>query len=328
MSPIYFEKSAGADWPLEVNFGADGSSWKDLFSTDPIATATVTDWDDNALTGIVAGAPSINSTGLIVQTRLSGGVSGQTYYIKIAATSTTSGYVAEAFLVCSVKPDPFDNTLLLTVKEFRDFTGLSTTAMPNEQAEILCKAVTKVIENYVGRELVSAQRTEYYSGNGTKFVILRNYPVTSVTSVHLDQRGYFGADVNAFDSTAELFEGTDWALVKDGSQAKSGMIVRIPGVWLEYPSRRETFRLTRDLVPNHGNIKVVYTAGYTTIPFDIKMAAAQIIIKSKQYLTVGGPLKSERLGDHSYEVMRSFFMTAPDLGTVRQILSNYKDVGW
>jgi hypothetical protein len=103
MIDIEIEKSPNEDWLLEINFGKPGSDWRAMFLADPIFSATATDWDGGALSGITAGTPAIDSTGLIVQTRIAGGTAGTTYQIKIKATSTTNGYDGEAFVTCYVR---------------------------------------------------------------------------------------------------------------------------------------------------------------------------------------------------------------------------------
>lgn len=85
------EKSPGDDMPYNWNFENE-----DVFDTDPIVSAVVTDWEDNPLAGIVVGVPVINSP--IVQTRIQSGVAGTTYELKCKATSTTAAYDREAFL--------------------------------------------------------------------------------------------------------------------------------------------------------------------------------------------------------------------------------------
>jgi Phage gp6-like head-tail connector protein len=54
-----------------------------------------------------------------------------------------------------------------------------------------------VFENYTHRRFSQDTYTEFASGNGTKYVILKNYPVQSILNVWMDYNGYFGFGVNA-----------------------------------------------------------------------------------------------------------------------------------
>ena len=93
------EKSPGDDLPWNWDY-----SDEDVFSADPITSFVATDWNDGTLSGIVVGGPSYASP--IVQTRISGGTKGQTYYIKGKATNA-GGEDREAFLQLTVRiPTP------------------------------------------------------------------------------------------------------------------------------------------------------------------------------------------------------------------------------
>lgn len=217
---------------------------------------------------------------------------------------------------------------LITVTEFRTFTGSSFSNISDAQLTALIDATSVVIENYIGYPLLSATHVDYYSGNNTKFIVLRVKPVTSITSVYHDPNAYFETRSGSFDSTTLLTSGVDYALQeKDSTTSKSALLVRIKGVWPEYPRYREAFKLSKDFVPSHGDIKVTYVAGYATIPSDIKLAVVQIVVRLLTSLRFTGPLKAEKLGDHSYELF-AVTKAMNELASVRQILSKYKDVPW
>ena len=92
-------KSPGDDLPYNWDFSDEA-----VFTTGPITAAEVTDWQGNPVTGVVVGAPAISSP--IVQTRISGGTAGTTYYLKCRATNA-AGYDREAFLALWVSlPTP------------------------------------------------------------------------------------------------------------------------------------------------------------------------------------------------------------------------------
>ena len=95
------DKSVADDMPYEWDF-----SDEEVFDTDPIGSATVTDWDGSAVSGITVGSPAIS--GSIVQTRISGGTVNTTYYLKCKATSTTNGYDRDGFLKLLVRKPSTD----------------------------------------------------------------------------------------------------------------------------------------------------------------------------------------------------------------------------
>jgi hypothetical protein len=133
-----------------------------------------------------------------------------------------------------------------------------------------------MVKRFLGRSLESTSYTERLDGNGRDFIRLANYPVISVTSVNVDAGWDFDPDN---DEDAE-----DYYL-----DAEPGLIFHTTGVWSE--GRR--------------NIKVVYSAGYATLPKDVVHAAniivADLYTRAKQ-LAGGGiqnELAQEDLGDRN-----------------------------
>ena len=204
-------------------------------------------------------------------------------------------------------------------------------------------AADKAVKTYCGRDFESATYTEFYSGTGRRDLVLRQRPVTSVTSVHLDPDGYYGDGPGAFASTTLLTAGIDYVLIKDdGTSGKSGLIRRLGGLasttggevgWYPPVGRRGT--LAAEYKPvwpfGDGNIKVVYVAGYaaTAIPLDLVQAvhnlAAFMLLIAKR----GGMVpQSESLGSYSYSLALHSLGTAPELGTSRQLLSRYRELSW
>lgn len=105
MRAVRLDKSPNDDLPYNFNF-----SDEDVFaSPNPITTATLTDWDGNAITGITVGSPAISSP--IVQVQISGGTAGNDtakgtkYLVKCKATNAR-GDDRDGFLELTVRlPD-------------------------------------------------------------------------------------------------------------------------------------------------------------------------------------------------------------------------------
>lgn len=119
--------------------------------------------------------------------------------------------------------------------------------------EGLINRASQLVASYCGRNFVSASRTEYYDGNGEPELILKNYPVTVLTSLHDDTERSFGSD-------SEIDTSEDVQL--DGN---AGIIT----LWNNEVS----------FIKGRGNVKVVYTAGYvkgSTVPYDLQEAVLMI----------------------------------------------------
>lgn len=211
---------------------------------------------------------------------------------------------------------------ILTAEEYATFAGLpSVTPLATYQA--LCEAAGQAIEDYLGRPLEKMSRTEFYSANGTKTLALRAYPVWSVTEVRYDPRAWFGGAVGAFDATTILTEGVDYTLQYTDTVSKTGLLIRITGVWPEFPRRREIYKLTQDLVPQWGDVKVTYVGGYDPVPSPIKLACAQLVTRARDLVKLGAPKTGERLGDWSYQLAHAL-RGNPEIGSLRQLLARYR----
>lgn len=210
---------------------------------------------------------------------------------------------------------------LTTLSAVKTFLGISDTSEDDKLTAMVASA-DAAIKQYCGRQLESATRTEYYSGDGSSVLLLRQRPVTSVTSVHVDASGYAGQGTDAFGSSTAWTAGTDFFVrFTDESERNTGELVAIKGpgaftadgnpkTWGEWPN-------------GVGNIKVVYLGGYTTVPDDLKLAANQIVAQLRNTAEVGRDLSGEKLGGYSYTIESSGL---PGIASARQILNKYRDL--
>lgn len=108
-------------------------------------------------------------------------------------------------------------------------------------------------------EFESASRTEYKSGDQSPMLFMDHHPITAITSVYDDNDLNYTADT--------LVASTDYSYV-----AEQGMIFLKAGYFAK----------------GTNNVKVTYTAGYTsaTLPEDLKLALAQLVIAD--YLELKG----------------------------------------
>jgi len=137
--------------------------------------------------------------------------------------------------------------------------------------DTLVAAVDGIVEDYCHRRFADVTYTEYYDGqSGQRRLCLRNYPIISVTSIHDDANRDYGTDtlVDADDYTFETGED-------------SNGIVHLHGTTLSKGIR---------------NIKVIYRAGYATIPKSLARAADLIVAslynRRKAQGTPGGSMGS------------------------------------
>ena len=102
-------------------------------------------------------------------------------------------------------------TTLLSVKT-QGGIAVSDTSR-DAQLRILIDGVTSLVKQQLNRNLESQQYLEYYSGDGSPLLLLRQYPVTTVSLVCVDDAGWFGAGPDSFAPTRNLIEGVDYALM-------------------------------------------------------------------------------------------------------------------
>lgn len=200
-----------------------------------------------------------------------------------------------------------------TVDKIKTHLGIPS-AVTSEDARLtqLLAEIEPAITNYIGRNLVSAARTEYLDGTGRPLLVLRHRPVTAIASVHVDGAGYYGHGEDGFPATSQWTIGNQFAPKSlEASEDNSGLLVALGGEWPR----------------GMGNIKVVYTAGYATMPLDLELAANQLVALVRSGTDKGGPLQSETIGKYAYTLLAGHVPgVAPEIGTIRGILNGYREV--
>lgn len=158
--------------------------------------------------------------------------------------------------------------------------------------DTLVAAVDGIVEDYCGRRFADTTYTDYFDGQlNQRRLLLPNYPIISVTSVHDDTDRTFGSDtlVSADDYTFKTGEDSDGIIYFHATTLGRGM----------------------------KNIKVVYRAGYATIPKPLARAA-DLIVASIYNRRKGAGRTSESLGNFSYSA-------GPDVwGDALPLLARYR----
>jgi hypothetical protein len=113
-------------------------------------------------------------------------------------------------------------------------------------ASLLINGASRLANNYARRHLAARDYTETYDGTGVERLILREFPINSVSSVRIDGDRNFGADTEVTDYIVYEEEGELW---------------RTAGVWPDYRK----------------GIQVQYNAGLDPVPEDLKIAVLEVV---------------------------------------------------
>ena len=124
----------------------------------------------------------------------------------------------------------------------------------------------KIIKTYIGYEIEQTNHTEVLFGNNMRELSLKNLPINSITSIVEDGQ--------------TLTEGND----NDFVVHPNGRLERVLSRWSGSKPR---------------NITVVYTAGYGTIPEDIRFTSARISARMVlSALNLGSQAKAGAVDTH------------------------------
>jgi hypothetical protein len=199
-----------------------------------------------------------------------------------------------------------------------------------------------IIKSEAKRDLEQATYTEFYTGDGTNVLFLRQTPVKTVNNLWIDPKGYFGDGTNNPFPDPPLVLGQDYSLDRDfslqtggpgvatpnvtASWSNSGKLVRLTGFWPQ-PYRRNTYgRLSYEEETTKGNIKVEYVGGYPAnqMPQDLQSVACQLVkwfwLTRKWY----GPFQSEQLADYNYTLAQRLITAWPELGSIQRTMARYR----
>lgn len=238
---------------------------------------------------------------------------------------------------------------LANISEIKTLLGITGTT-EDAKLTVMVAAASASIQNYCGRNFESTVYgtgntsaysaggdSGYYSGDNSRDLILRQRPVTTVTSVYQDETGRFGDNPDgAFASSTLLVAGTDYVLMWDGQLPSvstrcsySGILRKLTGVW---PAswKYSAGTINPQIMNSTGNIKVTYTAGYTTVPADISYAVALVVAQMRRTAPFGGEsLTSEHFESYGYTLgggKGGSQSSVIKLGEVASILNRYREI--
>jgi hypothetical protein len=100
--------------------------------------------------------------------------------------------------------------------------------------------------------VLSSALTEYYQGNDSTYIETLSYPITGVTQLWVDPSGVFA-------SGGTVFATADYQIDED-----NGRIFLLSGIFSCGFGRAKSIKLT-------------YSAGYSTIPYDLQQAVKELV---------------------------------------------------
>ena len=147
--------------------------------------------------------------------------------------------------------------------------------------DTLVDVASELIEKYCNRIFLAANYVEVINGTGENYIIVKNNPVNSLTSIEF------------LDSVL----GT-WASVDDAEFNYDGNLGQI--WWATYSESTSKYRgVFPELLQN---IRVTYNGGYTTVPMPVQMACAQMVEVMYDPTLGAGTIEKEKLGEYFYQL--------------------------
>ena len=168
---------------------------------------------------------------------------------------------------------------LITLQQYKDFAGLTGVTM-DARINVIVDSVSELVKNYCGTSLIddySSAKTEYFDikDNVTTRVMLDEGPVNTVTSVQ--ER----------DSQADSYV----TLITENSD-NSGKYEYIVDTMTDSIVRTDE-NVDKAFPKGRKAVKVVYTAGYSSCPEDLKLALFDLVKyylkdERKERMTIAG----------------------------------------
>jgi hypothetical protein len=184
-------------------------------------------------------------------------------------------------------------TDLCTLDQVKDYMGMTgSNATIDNLLETLITSMTDFFHSLCGvNQFKSKSYTEYYSGNKRRTMFLDQKPVISIESVAIDN---------------------DWVWASDSTISSD-----------EYMLVDNELILKSDyFISGDANVKIIYTAGYSTIPNDLSLACVMETVRIfKRRESIDIISKSYDGGGSVTRYMEGM------LPEVRMILKKYRNVG-
>jgi hypothetical protein len=142
------------------------------------------------------------------------------------------------------------------------------------------------IANFCDRDFNGGTFTEYHPG-GSEFVHVRNYPITSVTSVKIDPAHQFGPET--------LVAATTYVV-----HSERGVLQSLVGPFLPNPRSALVNGDIRGWTRGPRVIQVIYNTATDAVPNDIKAAYAQLIGHWYQQVKTSNAVNFQNLSQQKF----------------------------
>jgi hypothetical protein len=140
--------------------------------------------------------------------------------------------------------------MLASIDNLKEYLGAEGNDKDDVLLTRLMNSATAAIESYCGRTFASATYTEYQDGTGRNVLNLAQFPIISITSITEGGGGTLTSGDDPYASpTPDVI-----------TYKEQGQLIRPWIVWLPY----------------HRYYKIVYVAGYATIPADLVQACVEL----------------------------------------------------
>jgi hypothetical protein len=182
---------------------------------------------------------------------------------------------------------------LATVANYKAWAGINGTGSDAAITLMLAQAEA-MVRRYAGRDMTngfeSSNRTETYNGDGSAVLQLREWPITTLTTVEERDRAGTWTTLDADEYRVDT---------------RTGQLYRLGATWGRIVSdfvgggNNPSFGVSPAWSADPASVRVTYTGGYTTIPADI-VAVVYLLIDHK--LANAGSdqtLTSESIGVYS-----------------------------
>jgi hypothetical protein len=203
----------------------------------------------------------------------------------------------------------FAGSALVGLSDVRDF--LNDATLTNDAVAVYINAISGAFEAATGVRFAYRTSTFTYDGSGSKVLVLGEWPVTTIHSVHVDTSRVWGADTEWVENTdfvAYLSRGILQTISTDSSSAWNA----------SWPKSVQT-------------VKIVMDVGFPTIPYEIQGAALNEIQTMFAKKGKSAEVRREKILNYEVEYMRPTenrrgSLMAQFLDSTAEVLSRYVDL--
>jgi uncharacterized phiE125 gp8 family phage protein len=151
---------------------------------------------------------------------------------------------------------------LTSLASLREYLKIQTTDIVDDTLlQSLITRISAQVEKNCNRSFMAAVRTEYYKGNDQSFIYVRNPPVNSVSSIHIDEAREWGSDTLVAAADIQISSENPGKIILYGQEFYA------PSYEIE-------------------NVRIIYNGGYAVVPADLQQAVNKLC--AAEYIEAGG----------------------------------------